>query len=205
MMGEEGSHVEPTTGVRWLVDPIDGTTNYVYRLPIFSVSIAAEVDGQVVAGAVRHPSLGETFSAVRGGGAFLNGDRLGVVGPQTLATALVGTGFSYVPERRRWQAEVMARIIGSVRDVRRGGSAAIDLCWVGCGRLDAYYERGLQPWDLAAGSLVASEAGAWVGRIGDASPASGDVIACVPHLAGEFKALVDAAESAVPTVPMSSG
>jgi myo-inositol-1(or 4)-monophosphatase len=205
MMGEEGSHVEAASGVTWLVDPIDGTTNYVYRLPVFSVSVAAEVDGQVVAGVVRHPSMGETFSAGRGRGAFLNGRRLQVAGPPTLATALVGTGFSYEPERRVRQSQVVTRIIGSVRDVRRMGSAAIDLCWVACGRLDAYFERGLQPWDRGAGALIAAEAGAWVGRIGHAPETSGDVMACVPHLAAEFKALVDAAEADVATAPTSTG
>jgi myo-inositol-1(or 4)-monophosphatase len=205
MMGEEGSHVEAASGVTWLVDPIDGTTNYVYRLPVFSVSVAAEVDGQVVAGVVRHPSMAETFTAGLGRGAFLNGRRLNVTGASTLATALVGTGFSYAPDRRVRQSEVVTRIIGSVRDVRRMGSAAIDLCWVACGRLDAYFERGLQPWDRGAGALIAAEAGAWVGRIGDEPETSGDVMACVPHLAAEFKALIDAAEAAVPISPMSSG
>jgi myo-inositol-1(or 4)-monophosphatase len=124
------------------------------------VAIGAEVAGEVVAGAVRDPVHGETFTAVRGGGAFCDGHRLAVVEPPSLATALIGTGFAYDADRRAEQAEVLCRVLPNVRDIRRAGAAAIDVCWVAAGRLDGFFERGLAPWDWSAASLVAAEAGA---------------------------------------------
>lgn len=160
LLGEEGTSRPGTTGIRWVVDPLDGTTNFLFGIPQFSVSVAAESDGETVIGVVIDPSRDETWAAVRGGGSLLNGAPCRVAhGRSTLATALVATGFGYRAERRRWQAEVAAKIIPSVRDIRRFGSAALDLCWTGGGRYDAYYEWGLNPWDLAAGSLVCTEAG----------------------------------------------
>jgi myo-inositol-1(or 4)-monophosphatase len=126
----------------------------------------------------------EQFTATKGGGAFCNGRRLRVAGAADLATALIGTGFGYRAERRQQQAAVLARFIGSIRDVRRGGSASLDLSWVGAGRLDGYYEEGLNEWDLAAGRLVASEAGAWVDEI------EGVTVAIVPQLADAFVELL---------------
>ncbi|MEU6081655.1 inositol monophosphatase family protein [Streptomyces sp. NPDC047108] len=162
-LGEEGSSTEGSSGVRWVIDPIDGTVNYLYGLPSWAVSIAAEIDGETAVGVVEIPSRGETFSAVLGGGARL-GDRLLEARPSPpLDQALIGTGFGYVVERKLGQAEVVRRILPQVRDIRRGGSAAIDLCDVACGRLDGYYERGLNPWDYAAGELIAREAGARTG------------------------------------------
>ena len=188
-LGEEGSVGAGTSGVRWIIDPIDGTTNFIYRFPAYAVSIAAEVDGKVVAGAVHDIVHREMFTATLGGGSFCNGARLQVAGPPTLATALIGTGFAYAPDTRVRQAAVLARLLGSIRDIRRAGSAALDLCWVGAGRLDGSYETGLNLWDLAAGKLVASEAGAWVGEV------HGATVAVVPQLAELFTRELAAAMS----------
>lgn len=184
VLGEEGALTPGTSGVRWIIDPLDGTTNFLYRYPAYAVSIAAEVDGDVVAGAVHDIVHAETFTASKGGGSFCNGVPLRVAGAPSLATALIGTGFSYDPHRRADQGATFARLIASVRDIRRSGSAALDQCWVALGRLDGYYEAALAPWDVAAARLVASEAGAWVGDVGDTS------VAVVPQLADEFVALL---------------
>ena len=160
ILGEEGSDRTGSSGVRWVIDPLDGTTNYLYGFPSWGVAIGAEVDGLAVAGVMRDPVHGETFSAVRGGGAWLDGRRLVVTGPPTLATALVGTGFAYDADRRAEQAKVLVDVLPQVRDVRRAGAAAVDLCWVAAGRLDAFFERGLAPWEWAAASVIAEEAGA---------------------------------------------
>lgn len=190
VVGEEGAAREGTSGVRWVVDPIDGTTNYLYRLPGFAVSVAAEVDGQVVAGTVVDPWHREVFTAVRGGGAACNGAPVRASAAAELATALVATGFSYEPERRRRQAAVLTRVLPEVRDIRRHGAASIDLCWTACGRFDAFYERGLQPWDLAAGALVASEAGAAVGDLDGGPPSGRFVLASAPALFEPLRALL---------------
>src|SRR3954447_2167053 len=158
MLGEEGASSAGTTGVRWVVDPLDGTTNYLYALPGFAVSIAAEIDGVRSVGVVHDPLHGDVFTAVLGRGAHRNGRTLHVRDDAELQTALVATGFAYDPERRRRQAGVLAEVLPSVRDIRRGGAAAVDLCSVACGRVDAFYEKGLGPWDLAAGPLPADPA-----------------------------------------------
>ncbi|UWE11722.1 inositol monophosphatase family protein [Actinacidiphila bryophytorum] len=186
LLGEEGASRAGSSGVRWVIDPLDGTVNYLYGLPSWSVSIAAELDGEVVVGVVEAPMRGETYQAVLGGGALVNGVQARRRPAPELAQALVGTGFGYVAERRAAQAEVVRTLLPQVRDIRRGGSAAIDLVDVGCGRLDAYYERGLNPWDLAAGDLFAREAGALTGgRPGER--ASGDLTVAAP--AGLFEPL----------------
>jgi myo-inositol-1(or 4)-monophosphatase len=186
VLGEEGGLTGPgTSGVRWVVDPLDGTTNYLYGFPSWAVSIAAEVDGEVVAGVVNDPTHGEVFRAVLGGGAWCNDERLEVEGAPALAVALVGTGFGYDPAVRARQGAELARVLPHVRDVRRAGAAALDLCWVAKGRLDAYYERGLQPWDWAAGMLVASEAGAEVTVLDD-----GTAVVAPPHLHRDLVALL---------------
>jgi myo-inositol-1(or 4)-monophosphatase len=198
ILAEEGSERDGTTGVRWIVDPLDGTTNYLYGLPAFAVSVAVEVDGEVMAAAVNDPSHRETFSAVKGRGAACNGRPLHVrESADSVATALVATGFAYAAERRGWQGEVAARVLSEVRDVRRSGAASLDLCWVGAGRLDVYWERWLQPWDVAAGILVASEAGAWVGDLDGDTPSADLTIAAAPHLAEPFRALLRRAEADV--------
>jgi myo-inositol-1(or 4)-monophosphatase len=186
VLGEEGSDRAGSSGVRWIIDPLDGTTNYLYGFPSWGVAIGAELDGVAVAGAVRDPVHGETFSAVRGGGAWLDGRRLVVVGPPTLATALLGTGFAYDADRRAEQAKVLLDVLPRVRDVRRAGAAAVDLCWVAAGRLDGFFERGLAPWDWAAASVVVEEAGARTLH----RPEDGLHVAAPPQLFDDLVALV---------------
>lgn len=181
-LGEEGGSEPGASGVRWVVDPIDGTVNYLYGLPSWAVSIGAEVDGVPVAGVVLAPQLGEEYTAVAGGGAWLDGRRLSVSAPEDLSRALVATGFGYRAERREVQGRVLAGLISRVRDVRRGGSAALDLCSVAAGRVDGYFERGTHPWDRAAGALVAQEAGAVVEGFHGAPASEEMVLAAGPGL-----------------------
>jgi myo-inositol-1(or 4)-monophosphatase len=194
-LGEEGDDIDGTSGVRWVVDPIDGTVNYLYDIPTYAVSIAVEQDGVTVAGVVVDAPKGEVFTATLGGGAFLDGKPIRVSDCTSLDRALVGTGFGYDPARRLVQAEVVQHLIADVRDIRRIGVGAIDLCYVGCGRLDAVYERGLNPWDYGAGALVASEAGARVGGLNGAEVSPEMSIAATP---GVFDALHDALAAANP-------
>lgn len=197
VLGEEGSLEAGSTGVRWIIDPLDGTTNYLYGFPAYSVSVAVEVDGNLAVGVVHDPSHQETFTATRGNGARCNSAPLRVNDPAAVATALVATGFSYLPERRARQADVVARLMSAVRDIRRAGSAALDLCWVAAGRVDASFERGLQPWDYSAGALIAVEAGAVVGDLDGGPPSSDMVIAAPPSIAEPFWQLLRDAEAAV--------
>ncbi|MEU8172505.1 inositol monophosphatase family protein [Microbispora hainanensis] len=162
VLGEEGGDTPGEGVVRWVVDPIDGTVNFLYGLPDWAVSIGVEVDGEIVAGVVHNVPRGELFTASKGGGAWLRGERLRCNTGVPLAKALVATGFGYAAGRRRVQAEVLAQVLPQVRDIRRGGSCAIDLCSVAAGRVDAYYERGTNYWDHAAAGLIAAEAGARV-------------------------------------------
>jgi len=201
VLGEEGGLEEAggggTSGLTWVVDPIDGTVNYLYGIPSYGVSIAV-VEGDpdpltwtALAGAVASPAQGELFHASAGGGAFL-GDRPISVNPAPpLGQALVGTGFAYVPETRARQGAVVAGLLPIVRDIRRGGVASLDLCAVACGRLDAYFERTLNPWDQAAGALIAREAGAIVKGRGDAAPSRDFLLAAPPGLADELEAVLD--------------
>jgi myo-inositol-1(or 4)-monophosphatase len=165
VLGEEGAAREGASGVRWVIDPIDGTVNFLYDLPAYAVSIAAEVDGEVVAGVVLNVATRELFTATRGGGAHLSSParpepvRLAGSRPVSLEQTLVATGFGYRVEQRRAQGAVVAELLPRVRDIRRHGSSALDLCLTAAGRTDAYYELDLKPWDHAAGALVATEAG----------------------------------------------
>jgi myo-inositol-1(or 4)-monophosphatase len=159
-LGEEGGSAESTTGVTWVVDPIDGTVNFLYDIPQYAVSIAASRDGEVVAGVVVNVASGEVFAATRGGGATVDDRPLRVRDDVPLEQRLVATGFNYVADVRRLQAAAVGRMLATVRDIRRLGSAALDLCAVAAGRLDGFVEEGLNPWDMAAGGLVATEAGA---------------------------------------------
>jgi myo-inositol-1(or 4)-monophosphatase len=168
-VGEEGAERAGTSGVRWIIDPIDGTVDFVYGIPGCNVSVAAEVDGVVVAGVVVDPLHRDVFAAARGAGATRNGVAIRCTTVAVPAHALVGTGFGYDPAERARQAEALTVVLPRVRDIRRVGAAAVDLCWVACGRLDGYYERNLKVWDWAAGALVAAEAGAIVGTV-DGSP-----------------------------------
>ncbi len=190
MVGEEGTDVPGTSGVRWIVDPLDGTTNYLYGLPGFGVSIAAEVDGAVVAGVVLDIVRDELFAATLGGGATRDGAAIGASDAQDLASALIATGFSYDSARRRRQAQVLVEVLPRVRDIRRFGAAAVDLCSVACGRVDGYYERGLAWWDLAAGELIASEAGAVVSDFDGAAATAGAVVAAAPGIAAGLRGLL---------------
>ncbi|OON75180.1 inositol monophosphatase [Streptomyces tsukubensis] len=186
VLGEEGASVEGTSGVEWVIDPVDGTVNYLYDLPSWCVSIAARRGRETLVGVVHAPMRGEVYRAVLGQGAFVNDVAARVREAPPFEQALVGTGFGYLTERRVKQAEVARELIPRVRDIRRGGSAAIDLCDVATGRLDAYYERGLRPWDMAAGDLIAREAGARTGGRPGELPDGGLVVAAPPGL---FEAL----------------
>jgi myo-inositol-1(or 4)-monophosphatase len=190
VLGEEGADETGTTGVRWVVDPLDGTVNFLYNIPNWAVSIGAEMDGEVVAGVVHAPALGMTYTAVRGAGAARNGVPLHGSRVAALDAALVGTGFGYTVSRRAAQVAVLTRVITRVRDIRRMGSASLDLCAAAAGTLDAYYERGLQPWDHAAGGLVAREAGLLVGGLGGRPPSEDLVVAAPPALFGPLTALL---------------
>jgi myo-inositol-1(or 4)-monophosphatase len=162
-LGEEGGRSGSSSGVEWVVDPIDGTVNFLYGIPDYAVSIAATVAGETVAGVVVNVERGERFTATRNGGAFLDGRPLRVAddaGATPLSQRLVGTGFNYVERVKLLQTAAVSALLREVRDIRRIGSAALDLCAVAAGRLDAYVEEGLNPWDVAAGGLVATEAGA---------------------------------------------
>ncbi len=193
ILGEEGADVEGSSGYRWLIDPIDGTTNYLYGHPGFAVSIACELDGEAIVGVVNDPLHGDVFTATLAGGATRNGEPIRCSQETDLAKALVATGFGYDPARRRAQAVVVAELIGEVRDIRRMGAAAVDLCSVACGRVDAYYERGLNAWDLAAGALIAAEAGAVITSIDLASARPDSVLAAPPALSESLSELLVAA------------
>jgi myo-inositol-1(or 4)-monophosphatase len=188
-LGEEGASSESTSGVVWVVDPIDGTVNFLYGIPTYAVSIAAVVAGESVAGVVVNVQTGERFTATLGGGAFLDGDRLQVRSgePVPLSHRLVGTGFNYVAHIKDLQTMAVSAMLHEVRDIRRIGSAALDLCAVACGRYDAFVEEGLNAWDMAAGGLVATEAGALLEK----RPGVGgtDCVLCAP--ASEFEGFRD--------------
>jgi myo-inositol-1(or 4)-monophosphatase len=159
IFGEEGEPSAGSSGIRWLIDPIDGTVNFVLGLPAFTVSVAAEVDGQVVAGCVYNPETGELYRATIGGGAYLGSRRLDGPRDVPLNRAVIGTGFSYDAERRAKQGAVAAAMLPRIADIRRIGSASLDLGFLAAGRLDGFFETGLNPWDWAAGALIATEAG----------------------------------------------
>ncbi|MPZ93978.1 MAG: inositol monophosphatase [Propionibacteriales bacterium] len=192
-LGEEGGSADGSSGVHWVVDPIDGTVNYLYGLPTYAVSIAAEVDGEVVVGVVHNPVSSETWSAVRGEGAWLAGRRLQVSQVSVPEGALVGTGFGYDPGVRARQGAAVATLLAQVRDIRRAGAASLDLCSVATGRLDAYVEQGLAPWDLAAGGLIAAEAGARVAGLGGAEAGRRLVVAANPVLFSALEPLLSEA------------
>lgn len=159
-LGEEGSDDAGSSGIRWVVDPIDGTVNFVSGFPEYAVSIAAERDGASLVGVVLHVPTGIEYYATAGGGAFRDGEPIRVESTQPLARRLIGTGFNYRPEVRRAQAAAAARLLPQIGDIRRAGSCAMDLCHVADGSLGGYLEEGVNPWDFAAGTLIAGEAGA---------------------------------------------
>lgn len=193
LIGEEGARQEGTSGVDWLIDPLDGTVNYLYGLGGWAVSVAALIEGAPVAGVVHIPSLGETFAATAGGGATCNGVPLHLGDGPTLGQALVATGFGYAENRRAHQGAVLARVLPAIRDIRRQGACAVDLCMVASGRVDAYFERGVQPWDHAAGGLVAVEAGARFAGLHGAPPSDRFALAAPENLFGPLHDLLVAA------------
>ncbi|MFD4294837.1 inositol monophosphatase family protein [Rhodococcus sp. NPDC058505] len=196
VLGEEGGRDGGPDGVRWVVDPIDGTVNFLYGIPAFAISVAAQIDGVSVAGAVVDVASGAVYSAARGQGATLHEAHgavhtLRCTEATEVSMSLLATGFGYVAQRRRRQGELVAALLPRVRDIRRIGSAALDLCMVAAGRVDAHYEHGLSPWDWAAGSLVAEEAGAVV-RLPSAESTSDEgaiTVAAAPGVAGALDEL----------------
>lgn len=197
-LGEEGACTEGSSGVTWVIDPIDGTVNYLYEIPAYAVSVAARVGDQVVAGAVVNPATGQVWSGLRGRGAWLDGRPIRVNAAPDLERALVATGFGYSAARRARQAEVLRTVLPRVRDVRRAGAASLDLCALACGRVDAYYEQGLQPWDLAAGGLIAEEAGGRVGGLRGRPAGEAMVLAAPPGLFEELAVMLEDLDADAP-------
>ncbi len=190
LLGEEGTSRDGTSGVRWVIDPLDGTTSYIYGYPAYSVSIASELRGEPVAGAVYDAAHGLLYSAAKGGGAFCDGRSIAVSGETRLGLALCGTGFGYDPGMRARQAAMVAQILPRIRDIRRGGSAALDLCWVASGHLDAYFEQGLNAWDMAAGVLIVREAGGITGWADGLTPKC--LVAANPALFAPIRSMLNA-------------
>jgi myo-inositol-1(or 4)-monophosphatase len=203
ILGEESGASDGTSGITWVIDPIDGTVNYLYGIPAYCVSVAAVMGDprtagqwQPVAGAICNPQTAETFHARVGGGAHVrradNDTAIRVNTVDVLLQSLVATGFGYRPEVRTRQGEVLGTILPEVRDIRRAGSAALDLCAVAHGTVDAYYESGLNPWDLAAGWLVATEAGALVTGLNGMAPGQAAVVAAGPGIHGSLLSRLEA-------------
>ena len=190
ILGEEEGTGAGEGSVRWVVDPLDGTINFLFGIPQFAVSIACEDVAGTIAGVVHDPVRGETFAATRDGPATVNGQRIAGSGRDELATALVATGFSYDSVVRAGQAAILQRVLPRVRDVRRAGSAALDLAWTACGRHDAYYERGLNAWDWAAGALVCARAGLAVRPLAADGRLPEGLMAAPPTLVGALFELV---------------
>jgi myo-inositol-1(or 4)-monophosphatase len=191
VLGEEGGRRPGSSGVRWLLDPIDGTVNFVLGLPQYAVSVAAEVDGAVVAAAVCNPASAELFRAAAGRGSYLGDERLRGPRGVPLDRAVIGTGFSYDAARRGRQAGVVASLLPQVADIRRLGAASLDLCAVAAGRLDGYFEAGLHPWDYAAGLLIAAEAGCPSTGPGGGAPSEQLVAVAGPSLAAALFVQLD--------------
>jgi myo-inositol-1(or 4)-monophosphatase len=191
ILGEEGGTTAPGARLQWVIDPLDGTINFLYGVPLFAVSVAAAIDGEVVAGAVVDVLRDELFSAHRGGGARRDGGTISVSSCSSLPQALVTTGFSYRAELRDIQGEIAHRLLSRARDLRCFGSTALELCWVACGRVDAYFQRDTEIWDRAAGALIAEEAGA---RTEMPCPENDDLaIVAPPALFEDLRAIVQPA------------
>lgn len=190
IVGEEGTGRDGSSGFRWVIDPLDGTVNYVHGLPCHAVAIGVEWNGTPVVGVVYDTGSGELFTARRGGGARCNGAALQASETDQLPTALMGTGFPYAPDQRTHHARVITELIGRIADIRRSGSCAIDMCWTAAGRLDAYYETGPMPWDVTAGLVIVAEAGG----IAHYDPERRRIMASGPALWGPLCELVEHAE-----------
>lgn len=201
LLAEEGAEQVGTTGWRWVIDPIDGTVNYLRGIPQWATSLGVEREGVTQVGVVFDPSKNELWTAVRGRGSWLNGRRLACSTATTLSTALIGTGFGYATERRARQSLALPVLLPVIGDLRRLGAGALDLCSVAAGRLDGYYEQGLSPWDLCAGGLVATEAGARLSGL-DGSPPSYDlVLAACPGIWEPLHALLSVLGADQPPQP----
>jgi myo-inositol-1(or 4)-monophosphatase len=190
LIGEEGADRVGSTGISWAIDPLDGTVNYLYGWPLWAVSIGATDEHGTVAGAVAIPAIGELYTAGRGMGAFCNGKQLTVSAANKLEMSLVGTGFAYKEETRAQQAETVRNLLPRIRDLRRGGAAAVDLCFVAAGRLEGYYEHGTHIWDRAAGVLCVTEAGGVVSNANGADHGDDMCLATVPAIHAELAALI---------------
>jgi len=188
IIGEEGASLESKSGITWVIDPLDGTVNYFYGLPGWNVSIAAKDKDGVIVGVVTAPTINSTWWATKGGGAFYNGHAIKCTDPIELDRALIATGFQYDVAHRVSQLEDFSKLVPIVRDIRRNGAAAVDLCHVAMGALDAYYEAGLKEWDWSAGGLVATEAGATFKQYGQSPMAIS--MAAGPHLHAQLEALL---------------
>jgi myo-inositol-1(or 4)-monophosphatase len=205
MLGEEGADDAGTTGVRWVVDPVDGTVNFLYGVPQWGVSIGVEVEGVTEVGVVFDPAKDELYTAARGLGAALNGRPLRCTSCTELSQALVATGFGYDARRRAAQAALLLTVLPTVRDIRRMGAGALDLCAVAAGRVDGYYEQGMSPWDWTAGALIAREAGARVGGLRGRQEGPYLVVAAAPGLFDALHDLLaglDADADPLPGVPL---
>ena len=192
ILGEEGgaSGTAAQGGLRWIVDPLDGTVNFLFGIPVFAVSVACEEGGRKLAGVVLDPVRGERFAATASSPATLNGRPIQGSKRRELSSALVATGFGYDSRVRERQAAVVARVLPRVRDIRRAGAAALDLAWCACGRYDAYYERGVQPWDVSAGSLIASRAGLVVRELAATEDDAAGIMVAPPAIADDLFELV---------------
>ena len=190
ILSEEGGDEESSSGLRWVIDPLDGTVNFLYGIPAWAVSIAVEDGDGALAGAIFDPNQQDMWTALRGRGAWLNGEPIRVSGETDLSRALVGTGFSYNVDARAVQAQVVPRLLPRVRDIRRGGSAALDLAALACCRLDGFYEALMEPWDRAAGELIIREAGGVISTLEAPVGSSHGLVAAGPALHDELRALV---------------
>jgi myo-inositol-1(or 4)-monophosphatase len=190
IVGEEGTDTPGSSGVDWLIDPIDGTTNFLYGLPGWAVSIAARTQAGTQVGVVYVPTLDELFTATAGGGAFLNDEPIRCSATDDVSLALVASGFSYSAERRAVQAQRIALMMPQIRDMRRFGAAAPDLCNVAAGRVDVYFEQWLGPWDLAAGELIARESGCVTGSLDGGPVRPSSVLVANPALFGPMQRLI---------------
>jgi myo-inositol-1(or 4)-monophosphatase len=192
VLAEEGGGRPGDSGLRWVIDPLDGTVNFLFGIPQWCVSVACEDGAGTLVGVVHDPLRDETFAAVRGGTPTLSGRPLRGTGREELSTALVATGFAYDAEVRAVQAEIAARVLPRVRDLRRLGSAALDLAWTAAGRYDAFYERGLAPWDRAAGALLCAAAGLELRELPARGGLPAGLLVAPAALADELASLIDA-------------
>jgi myo-inositol-1(or 4)-monophosphatase len=193
LVAEEGSATRGQSGIRWYVDPLDGTINYLYGIPHWAVTICCADTSGPLAGVVYEPLRGDLFEAVRGGGARSGGRTLAVTKKSDLATALVATGFAYVAENRERQGRLLAHVVGTVRDIRRAGSASLDLAFVAAARLDGYFESVDKPWDWMAGALLVTEAGGRITQFRPSDPALPRIVASAPGIHDDLIGLLDRA------------